>query len=98
MFTCSNKGCDNLYEQKTHNQKYCSDECCRQATNSRIMEKYYEDKDRRSGKPRTCETEGCGTKLSRYNELLVCQKCASRVDSDNRRRLFSIIGIEYESD
>jgi hypothetical protein len=42
---CSNKECSKDFDAKTHNQKYCSDECCRVATNKRIMEKYYEKKD-----------------------------------------------------
>jgi hypothetical protein len=39
---CGNKECAKDFDAKTHNQKYCSDECCRIATNKRIMEKYYE--------------------------------------------------------
>ena len=39
---CHNKECSKDFEAKTHNQKYCTDECCRVATNRRIMEKYYE--------------------------------------------------------
>ena len=38
---CANKECAINFDAKTHNQKYCSDECCRIATNKRIMEKYY---------------------------------------------------------
>ena len=41
---CQNKECSQEFEPKTHNQKYHSDECCRMATNKRIMEKYYEKK------------------------------------------------------
>jgi len=41
---CANKECAKDFEPKTHNQKYCTDECCRIATNRRIMEKYYEKK------------------------------------------------------
>ncbi len=35
---CSNKECAIEFEPKTHNQKYHNDECCRVATNRRIME------------------------------------------------------------
>ena len=41
---CANKDCAIDFDARTHNQKYCSDECCRLATNKRIMEKYYERK------------------------------------------------------
>jgi hypothetical protein len=72
--TCANEGCETTFEQKTHNQKYCCDECCRLATNRRIMEKYYAKRDQRQGKARYCKQ--CGlTKLSRYNDSLVCGPC-----------------------
>ena len=41
---CAREECGIEFEQKTHNQKYCSDECCRIATNKRIMDKYYKKK------------------------------------------------------
>lgn len=72
--TCANEGCEVSFEQKTHNQKYCSDECCRLATNRRIMEKYYERRDQRQGKARYCKS--CDvTKLSRYNDGQICGAC-----------------------
>ena len=71
---CANDGCDIEFEPKTHNQKYHSDECCRLATNRRIMEKYYEKRDQRLGKARYCKS--CGvTKLSRYNDAKICGAC-----------------------
>lgn len=74
ILTCSNYGCNNTFLPKTHNQKYCTDECCRLATNRRIMEKYYARRDQRQGKVRICRE--CGeTKLSRYNNSLVCSSC-----------------------
>jgi hypothetical protein len=39
VMICANKECAKDFEPKTHNQKYCTDECCRIATNRRIMEK-----------------------------------------------------------
>ena len=46
---CLNLECSKLFEPKTHNQKYCSDDCCRVATNKKIMEKYYEKKAIKNG-------------------------------------------------
>lgn len=67
--------CNNNFEFKTHNQKYCSNQCCRIATNKRIMEKYYAKKDRLAGKTkRTCK---CGSRLSMYNSESVCVTCQS---------------------
>ena len=37
---CSNKECAKEFAPKTHNQKYCSDECCKIATNLKVKEKY----------------------------------------------------------
>jgi hypothetical protein len=70
---CSNKECAKEFDSKTHNQKYCSDECCRVATNKRIMEKYYEKKAIKNGSLRQCKK--CKSQLSRYNTDLICSKC-----------------------
>lgn len=69
---CQYSECNKPFYKKTHNQKYHSDECCRLATNAKIMERYYEQKSIREGKPRTCSRIGCKTKLSRYNYEDVC--------------------------
>lgn len=70
---CGNKECAKNFDAKTHNQKYCSDECCRIATNRRIMEKYYEKKAIRNGMFRQCK--GCKLQLSRYNQNDLCAAC-----------------------
>jgi len=70
---CCNTECSKEFNAKTHNQKYCSDDCCRIATNKKIMEKYYEKKAIRQGKVRNCKK--CKSKLSRYNQSTVCAKC-----------------------
>jgi hypothetical protein len=74
LIICARSGCDIVFERKTHNQKYHDDECCRLATNERIMEKYYERRDQRLGKVRVCR-DCRSTKLSRYNNSLVCSSC-----------------------
>jgi hypothetical protein len=70
---CSNLSCSKEFDSKTHNQKYCSDECCRIATNKRIMDKYYEKKAIKNGAVRLCKK--CKAKLSRYNSEDVCASC-----------------------
>lgn len=67
---CQYDSCSKEFSYKTHNQKYCSDECCRLATNKRIMERYYAKKKRRNGERRRCLS--CDTFLSRYNDLDYC--------------------------
>jgi len=86
---CGNKECAKEFEPKTHNQKYCTDECCRIATNRRIMEKYYEKKAIRNGAHRVCKK--CSTKLSRYNQGNVCSSCEKKVNIDNRGKLLEMI-------
>jgi hypothetical protein len=81
---CARPGCEETFVKKTHNQKYHDNDCCRLATNSRIMEDYYEGRDRKAGKARYCRV--CeSTKLSRYNTSRVCASCASRqvVETNN---------------
>jgi hypothetical protein len=69
------KECNLKFDEKTHNQKYCSGDCCRIATNKRIMEKYYQKKARLKGLERLC---GCGSALSRYNSEDTCSVCESK--------------------
>lgn len=74
---CDRPNCGEFFVKKTHNQRYHNDECCRLATNAKIMEKYYERRDQKMGKPRTCKT--CKvTKLSRYNDSQICSSCDSK--------------------
>ena len=84
---CSNKECAIEFEPKTHNQKYHNDECCRVATNRRIMEKYYEKKAIRQGAARGCKK--CGHQLSRYNDTSMCASCQKKIDITKRS---SILG------
>lgn len=88
---CFNKDCLNGKEftPKTHNQKYCCDECCRVATNRKIMEKYYEKKAIRSGVKRECSV--CKSRLSRYNQLKLCAKCEKNSAVKNRATLLRMI-------
>lgn len=88
---CARTGCEKLYTKKTHNQKYCSDECCRIATNAKIMERYYENKRRRSGAPRTCHT--CGSKLSKYNLKDECSSCEANKKTDTKLTVMNQIAV-----
>lgn len=72
-FICDRNGCEETYTKKTHNQKYCSDNCCRIATNARIMVDYYKEQARLNGQARYCEN--CTGRLSRYNPYDVCEPC-----------------------
>jgi hypothetical protein len=81
---CANSDCGQEFSAKTHNQKYCSDECCRIATNRRIMEKYYEKKAIRNGALRHCK---CGGELSRYSESKICSMCIDKEKRETRKRL-----------
>lgn len=88
---CFNKDCKKEFEPKTHNQKYCTDNCCRVATNKRIMEKYYEKKAIKSGKLRACHE--CKTKLSRYNQSSLCSNCSKKYlkNKNNNLKLLQMI-------
>lgn len=90
MKICAYDKCGIEFEPTTHNMKYHSDQCCRDATNERIMRRYYERKEAkrdRAGNTRICATIGCGTVLSRYNEFVVCQKCESEIRAAERDTL-----------
>lgn len=86
---CGNKECSKEFDSKTHNQKYCSDECCRIATNRRIMEKYYEKKAIRNGALRKCTS--CSAKLSRYNQQNICASCEKKSLTKSRNKIIGMI-------
>ncbi len=88
-FNMSNKECAKDFEPKTHNQKYCTDECCRIATNRRIMEKYYEKKAIRNGAARGCKK--CKAQLSRYNDTSLCASCQKKIDITKRNKIVGML-------
>lgn len=86
---CQNKGCDIEFVKKTHNQKYHDDECCRLATNAKIMEQYYKDKAQRLGLARPCGV--CGNNLSRYNSDEICGPCSLKRETDRNNSIGSVL-------
>lgn len=88
---CDYLECDNEFEPKTHNQKYCSDECCKIATNLKIKEKYYYKKARASGVKFECATKGCNQILSRFTTDLVCEVCKAKERSKDRQDILDML-------
>ena len=86
---CANSECKKDFNPKTHNQKYCTDECCRIATNRRIMEKYYEKKAIRNGSKRPCTK--CKAQLSRYNTSSKYSSCEISTKKKKKNKLFGMI-------
>ena len=91
---CNRKGCKNEFSPKTHNQKYCSDECCKIATNQKIKEKYYYKKARLAGVEFKCATKGCNYILGRYSTDLICETCKSKKITDERKDLLGMLNYE----
>lgn len=89
---CANEGCENNFEKVTYNQKYCSDECCREATSAKIRQKYLEKKARLAGEKRVCSNRGCKTILVRYNEDTVCEYCRAKQRKKDLGDLWRIVG------
>ena len=94
MRTCAFSDCGKEFTPKTHNQRYCSDECCRVATNRRIMERYYEKKARRTGGQRECKSITCTTRLNRYNDSDYCASCSAKRSGSDRNSLLSLVGYD----
>lgn len=89
---CANPQCETSFNPTRHNQKYCSKDCCKVVTNAKIMQQYYDKKDRKSGKKRVCNS--CDiTTLSRYNEGNVCQPCILGERAANRLELLQLVGV-----
>jgi hypothetical protein len=86
---CAREDCKKHFVKRTHNQKFCSDDCCKIATNRRLMERYYARKARRSGAERFCVV--CNeTKLSRYNNSDTCGSCEVSSKENFRNSLVSM--------
>lgn len=90
---CQNDECEQDFERKKHNQIYCSDECRRVATNKRLMERYYERKDRLARKLEHSVYCKCGTIISRYNESGRCFNCLQNGNVDNAALLTQILKL-----
>ena len=97
MIICARNGCEVAFDAKTHNQKFCGPECCRIATNERIMEKYYAKRDQRAGKIRYCGR--CKeTRLSRYNDSLICGSCSeATISAANKAASDMLKAINWQS-
>lgn len=89
IITCQNKGCDVRFAKKTHNQRYHDDECCRLATNAKIMEKYHQRRRQKLGLARECAV--CETKLSRYNSDTVCNSCSLKREIEKNESVFAML-------
>jgi hypothetical protein len=67
--------CDKDFIANSAKQIYCSAECRQLASRQKIVERYENEKiKKRIGKPRRC-AGGCGTLLSIYNDLGICDNC-----------------------
>lgn len=88
---CYYKECGKEFTPRTHNMKYCSDECCRIATNEKLRKDYYEKKARLAGKKRICKAQGCNVTLSRYHEDNVCNRCANAKKTADRKQIVEMI-------
>lgn len=86
MKNCAN--CGSPFESNKKNQKYCTPACCRLATNKKIMERYYENKKRKSGYKRYCE---CGQLLSRYNDSETCFICLKKEKEKDSKAITEVI-------
>jgi len=67
--------CDKDFYQNSSKQIYCSAECRKDASKKKIIERYAVQKvKKRVGKEKKC-AGGCGTYLSIYNDVGMCDNC-----------------------
>lgn len=91
MKICANTECQHPFAPTRHNQKYCSNECCRLVTNNKLKQQYHERRARIKGQMRICVN--CNiTRLSRYNERNICQSCINQEESIGRMSLLQLVG------
>jgi hypothetical protein len=80
-----------VFTPTTHNMIYHTDECCKRATNARIMKRYHERKAARKGARRICKTPNCGTLLSRYNESKYCGPCEHAAEENRNKDILKLL-------
>ena len=88
---CANPTCTNEFEVRRVNMIYCSNDCCKEATNAKLIARYHAKKNKHAGE-RRCT---CGAKLSRYNSNSKCHACIIADEQRDRRALLDELGIEY---
>jgi len=88
---CANPQCSRTFEVRRVNMIYCSSECCKVATNAKLIARYHAKKKVKTGE-RICT---CGAKLSRYNSNDKCHACIKKAENEQRIKLLSQLGIEY---
>jgi len=88
---CSREGCENPFEPRTHNQKYCCDECCKIATNLKIKEKYYYKKARLAGEKFICANRGCNQVLNKFTVNTTCEVCRAKEKEKERQSLLGML-------
>lgn len=71
---CKNELCNKSFVPKTYNAVYCGPECRRLVTNKKLLENYYNKKNKKTTK-RICATTECTTILSSYNSEDICERC-----------------------
>lgn len=74
--------CKEQFEAKRSNQIYCNSECCKSATNQKVINRYHENKKRLAGAVRKCKS--CSANLSRYNDKEYCSMCQA-AEKDRRK-------------
>jgi len=76
---CAREECFNLFIPAVHNGIYCSPECRKAATNKKVLERYYRNKDKKANmKKRVCKSRTCKTILSMYNKEDICETCKNK--------------------
>jgi hypothetical protein len=88
---CAYEECSNKFEPKTHNQKYCSEECCKIATNLKVKEKYFYKKARVAGVKFICDSKGCNQILSRFTLDKICENCKAKQRSKDRKEILDML-------
>lgn len=84
--------CSVKFDATRANQIYCKQECCKLATNKKLIEKYHKNKSKKTLDARTCE---CGAKLSIYNKDKTCYSCQSRRADEKRLDVLKRLGFDY---
>jgi len=87
LIKCAYRYCEESFEPKRKNQKYCDTECCKHEMNARAKDSYAAKRYRILGNRRICNGPGCGAILSQYNEENKCTVCLQALEASRQKRL-----------
>ena len=91
--------CSNRFNPNVPYQIYCSAGCREEATKEKIVERHKENKRKKNSQKNRLCAGNCGTKLSIYNDHILCNSCYVDKKQVNKKiREIKVFMHDYQND